>query len=563
MPSIQNLINMKFKKKPNNSLNPDEAIAAGAAIQGAILSGNANPFSESVTLLDITPLSLGVETVGGVMDVLIERGTFIPYNITKTYTTDTDYETSVLIKIFEGERRLTIDNIFVGEFDLTGIESAPRGIPKIEVNFNIDNNGIVTVSAEDQKSKEKKSLIVNSNKGRLTKQEIAQLVEEARELEIRDEIEKRKKLMHYECDDICCNILGNIKNKHFKLSEHNQNLIIKDIESVLGWIKEKKYYERSDDEIEQVLENLKRKYGQLVVRGCLETEKEVKELNGTDNNATSVYGNEQDDNDNIDDENKIIDKLELENQGMLGLTDPEISELKTLRKSLFDLCYSIFDIICNDGFVIDKEHKSELKDYIDDTLLWLHVHEKPTQIEYKQKIDEVNEICDKIMKTYEELNSNIFNENVLIKETTKKTELENMCISLDIMIKEKKIILKTEYSNDILSNIKDTLDKLYSEENITEEYCENKIGEINDLCNKYYNLMNGINLEENVINLSNHIFNDEQTVTNLICDNDNTQGTSIEDLLRLRQEEQIQQMLIDTNVENVENAEIEEIEIDS
>ena len=443
MPSIQNLIKMKFKKQPNNSLNPDEAIAAGAAIQGAILSGNDNPFSESVTLLDITPLSLGVETVGGIMDILIDRGTFIPYNITKLYTTDSDYDISVLIKIFEGERRLTIDNIFVGEFEMTGIESAPRGIPKIEVNFNIDNNGIVTVSAEDQKSKEKKSIIVNSNKGRLTKQEISRLIEEAKELELRDEIEKRKKLMHYECDDICCNILNNIKNKNFKLSDHNQVLITKDIESVINWLKEKKYYDRTDDEIEQILENLKRKYGQLVVRGCLENEdNKVNELNRNDTNATSIYGNEDDDNDNIADENRIIDKIESDNQGLSGLSDPEISELKNLRKSLFDLCYSIFDIICNEGFVIQKEHKNELKDYIDDTLLWLHVHEKPTQIEYKQKLDEVNEVCDKIMKIYEENKSTIFNENILIKETTKKTELENMCISLDILIKEKKNYIK-------------------------------------------------------------------------------------------------------------------------
>ena len=114
MPSIVNRIEMKFKKKPNLSLNPDEAISIGAGYQGAILSGCLNPHTDNVTLLDITPLSMGVETVGGIMDVLIERNTIIPYCVTKTYTTDSDYEKSVLIKIFEGERPLTVDNIFDG-----------------------------------------------------------------------------------------------------------------------------------------------------------------------------------------------------------------------------------------------------------------------------------------------------------------------------------------------------------------------------------------------------------------------------------------------------------------
>ena len=112
---------MKFKKKSCLSLNPDEAIAIGAGYQGAYLSGNVNPFNENMILIDIIPLSMGVETVGGVMDILVERNTPIPYSVTRTYTTDSDYETSVLIKIFEGERTLTDDNIFVGEFELTGI----------------------------------------------------------------------------------------------------------------------------------------------------------------------------------------------------------------------------------------------------------------------------------------------------------------------------------------------------------------------------------------------------------------------------------------------------------
>ena len=532
MPSIQNRIEMKFKKKPNLSLNPDEAISIGAGYQGAILSGILNPHTDNLTLLDITPLSLGVETVGGVMDVLIERNTVIPYSISKTYTTDSDYEKSVLIKIYEGERTLTIDNIFVGEFELSGIEEAPRGIPKIDVTFAIDVNGIVTVTAEDTKSNEKSSIIVNSNKGRLTKQEILKLVEEAKELEIRDEIERRKKMMHYEIDDLCTNIFTNLNNSHFKLSDHNKEVITSDIKMLMDWLKSKKYYERSDEELENTLENLKQRYGTLIVRGVLEKDKEVKSMEN--NNGTSVYGNEEDENVQLDDENNIINILDEEKQNKIS--EEELNEIKELRKSLFDLCYSIFDIICNEGFIIDKNDRQDLKDYIDDTLLWLHVHDKPTKIEYKQKIDDVNDACDKIINEYEKDNKNIFNESELMKKTDSKTELENLAFTLKIMIDEKKTFLKSEQINRLTEKLEEIFDFLYKTEDIFDQTIYNdKKEELNNFCDNLYNEINGINFNVNVINSSS-----------IILDN-STGGTDIETLLKLRQEDEIKQLLIDSN----------------
>jgi molecular chaperone DnaK (HSP70) len=536
MPSIQNRIEMKFKKKPNLSLNPDEAISIGAGYQGAILSGILNPHTDNLTLLDITPLSLGVETVGGVMDILIERNTVIPYFVSKTYTTDSDYEKSVLIKIYEGERTLTIDNIFVGEFELSGIEEAPRGIPKIDVTFAIDVNGIVTVTAEDTKSNEKSSIIVNSNKGRLTKQEILKLVEEAKELEIRDEIERRKKMMHYEIDDLCTNIFTNLNNSHFKLSEYNKEVIKKDIETLMDWLKSKKYYERSDEELESTLENLKQRYGTLIVRGVLEKHNELKSIE--DNNVTSIYGNEEDENIQLDDENNIINILDEEKQNKMS--EEELNEIKELRKSLFDLCYSIFDIICNEGFIIDKNDRQDLKDYIDDTLLWLHVHDKPTKIEYKQKIDEVNDACDKIINEYEKNNKNIFNESELMKKTDSKTELENLVITLKIMIDEKKTFLKSEQINRLEIKLEEIFNFLYkTEDKVDEKVYNDKKEELNNFCDNLYNEINGINFNVNVINSSS-----------IILDN-STGGTDIETLLKLRQEDEIKQLLIDSNEEKV------------
>jgi molecular chaperone DnaK (HSP70) len=219
MPTIMTRLEQKFKIKPNNSLNPDEAISAGAAIQAYILSHNDSPFSESMRLLDICPLSMGVETIGGVMQVLIPRGTIIPITVEEMFTTYEDYEESVIIKIFEGERQMTKDNFFVGEFELKNIPKEPRGIPEIKVNFNMNENGILTVTAEELHSHEVSSIIVNSNKGGLSRDEIDKLIEEALELEVRDEIERVRKQKHYQIDDICSNININIQNKNFKLSD--------------------------------------------------------------------------------------------------------------------------------------------------------------------------------------------------------------------------------------------------------------------------------------------------------------------------------------------------------
>lgn len=195
MPTVKNNLKLYFNgKEPNASINPDEVVAAGAAIQGYILSHESDPFSENVVLLDIIPLSLGVETIGGVMNVLIPRNSVIPIKKKRKYTTDSDYETSIDVKVFEGERKMTKDNFKVGEFELTGIESAPRGIAQIEITFAVDVNGIINVSGIDLKNNDnQKTISINSNKGRLSHEKIKELVEEAKHAEISDKIEKGKK----------------------------------------------------------------------------------------------------------------------------------------------------------------------------------------------------------------------------------------------------------------------------------------------------------------------------------------------------------------------------------
>jgi len=532
MPMLMDKLKLRFRLTPNNSLNPDEAIATGAAIQGYMLSSKDNVFSESVTLLDITPLSLGVETVGGVMDILIPRNTVIPYSITKTYTTDSDYEKSVLIKIYEGERMMTEDNIFVGEFELNNIPEAPRGIPEIEVSFNVDINGIVTVTAEEAETHEKSSIIVNTNKGGLTKEQVETLISESIELEARDEIERVLKLKLYQIDDICSNIKINIKNKNFKLSDHDISIIQNDIKKIEDDMKNKKLNNISLDEITDILDSLKKKYGVLIVRGTLDDETNSVTASKSEANATNIYG---DDDDNIDKE-KVIEIKELEDLGLKGLTDPEIAELKELKKLLNDLCYSIFDIIENPTFSIEKEHKKELRDFIDDTLLWICSHDKPTKVDYKLKIDEINDACDKILNFYNESSKTIFKDETNEIET-KIDELENLCLTLRVLIDSGTIPIKTNILSELDKKINLILNDIY-----TDKFTEKSDDEINEIIhnlnvmsNELFNKMQGININK-------------ENSTNENSNSNEYGGTSIQDLLKQRQEVEINSLLVDNDI---------------
>lgn len=180
IPKVQNMLSTLFRgKELSKSINPDEAVAYGAAVQGAILCGIRNDATNSLLLVDVTPLSLGIELVGKVMSVLIKRNTPIPVKKTRIYTTEEDFQTTEKCVIYEGERASVVDNNKLGEFEISGIERAKRGEPKIEVTFEIDANGILHVSAKDKKTGAKNQTTISNNRGRLTQQDIDRMVSEA------------------------------------------------------------------------------------------------------------------------------------------------------------------------------------------------------------------------------------------------------------------------------------------------------------------------------------------------------------------------------------------------
>ena len=187
MPRVIELVKKFYGREPNKSINPDEAVAVGAAIQGGILRGDV----KDVVLLDVTPLSLGIETLGGVFTRIINRNSTIPTKKSQIFSTAADNQTTVTIKIFQGEREMAIDNKILGSFDLTGIPMSPRGIPQIEVTFDIDANGIVHVTAQDKATQKQMSVTIRSSGG-LTKSQIDEMLKQAEKMKQEDQLRKVK-----------------------------------------------------------------------------------------------------------------------------------------------------------------------------------------------------------------------------------------------------------------------------------------------------------------------------------------------------------------------------------
>ncbi|AZL89496.1 heat shock 70 kDa protein-like protein [Megavirus baoshan] len=493
IPKIQSLILEYFKntniKSLTSSLNPDEVVSAGASIYGYIMTHNEDPFSENLVLLDITPLSLGVETLQRQMTTIIPRNTVIPTKKTKIFSTDTDYQDTVSIKIFEGERKLTKHNFHVGTFDLTGFEKGPRGYPTIKITFQIDINGILQVTAHEKKSGVENGIQITSTwgaKGRLSRKEIDDIIKQAEKHEEIDKMYSLKIGLVHKINSICNSILINLRDDAYVLTNADKKKIKKDVHNNLNWISSREFNDLELDELEKREIRLSKTYAPLIAQ-INKNNNKFKDAT-TASNTAEIHGDD-DDNDNIE----KYEKIEIPNDP----SEYDKEEIKSLKKTISDLCKNITSVVNNPVSRFSNDDIILVTDYLESVQIWLYTTNATTTIEFIAKIDEINKFTEDVMKKYEDIKIFEKNENFTLRD-----ELQLTCLTLNTSIKSNYFSLAKNDIDTLLKIINETMMWLLDHQNEQNSVYQHKIDNISELCNKIYHNMHKLQTISDIQDIS-------------------------------------------------------------
>ena len=489
IPKIQSLIldffsNTKIKYL-NKSLNPDEVVSAGASIYGYIITHKDDPFSKNLVLFDITPLSLGVETLQNQMTVIIPRNTTIPTKKIKVFSTDTDDQDNVQIKIFEGERKLTKNNFHVGTFELTGFEKGPRGYPTIRITFHIDINGILQVTALEKRSDVQNTIQITSTwgaKGRLSKNEIDQIINDAEKHEEIDTMYSLKIGLVHQINTMCNMILTNLSNDEYKLTAADKRKIRIDIKNNIKWLKDNELVDLSIIELEKREKRISKTYIPFITQ----INKKNDHFSDCNKNiaCADIYGDDNDTKNNDYEEIQIHDDP----------TEYDKEEIKAIKKTIQDLGKNILSVVKNPISRFSEDDIVTITDYMDSVNIWLYVTSASTTIEYVAKINEINKFTEEIMKKYS--NVKVFEQN---DKFTTKDELQLTCLTLNTSIKNNYFSLEKKDTEKMLKKINDTMIWLISHQNEPEQFYRDKLHEISDLCNVIYHSLHRMKILDQIV----------------------------------------------------------------
>lgn len=484
VPKIQSLILDYFKgtkiKSLNTNLNPDEVVSAGASIYGYIMTHQNDPFSENIVLLDITPLSLGVETLQKQMSVIIPRNTVIPTKKTKIFTTDTDDQDSVSIKIFEGERKLTKHNFHLGTFDLMGFEKGPRGYPLISITFCVDIHGILRITAVEKKSMVENTIMITSTwgaKGRLAKEEIDSIIENAKENEQIDSTYSHRIILIHKIKSMCNAIKINLKDDAFNLTAIDKKKIRTDVKRTIKWIDDTDLSDIEIKKLEDKTKWIEKTYAPLIIQSS--KNETVKALNNK-SSGTLIHGEEED---------EVHDKVTFYNDP----SDYDREEIKMIKQTIKELGNNIISVINNPVSNFSEEDIVMVSDYIDSVNIWLYTTTASSTIEFIAKISEINKFTEEIMNKYE--GQTMFKKN---EKFSTRDELHMLCMTLSTSLNSQFFSLKHDETEKLSKHILETLQWLDSTTEKNDCEYQQKISEINDICNTIYQSMNRIKEIEHI-----------------------------------------------------------------